>query len=91
MVLKPSELTPLTALALAELGDRAGIPRGVLNIVVGDAKAIGDELVKSDQARLVMRAGASGWRGKRGGKLKGAGRGSRSMAWAQGCSALLCS
>jgi succinate-semialdehyde dehydrogenase/glutarate-semialdehyde dehydrogenase len=42
VVLKPAEATPLTALALAELAHRSGIPQGVLNIVVGDAKAIGD-------------------------------------------------
>jgi delta 1-pyrroline-5-carboxylate dehydrogenase len=41
VILKPAESTPLTALALAELGHRAGIPNGVLNIVAGDAKAIG--------------------------------------------------
>lgn len=51
MVLKPSELTPLTALAMAELGERAGIPLGVLNVVVGDAKAIGDEMIKSDEVK----------------------------------------
>ena len=39
--MKPAELTPLTAVALAELADRAGIPDGVLNIVMGDAPAIG--------------------------------------------------
>jgi len=42
VVLKPAEATPLTALALAELAHRSGIPPGVLNIVVGDAKAIGE-------------------------------------------------
>ncbi|MEW5311842.1 MAG: hypothetical protein WDW38_003527 [Sanguina aurantia] len=41
VVLKPSELTPLTAIALAELADRAGIPAGVFNVVMGDAPAIG--------------------------------------------------
>ena len=41
VILKPAESTPLTALALAELAHRAGMPEGVLNIVVGDAKAIG--------------------------------------------------
>jgi succinate-semialdehyde dehydrogenase/glutarate-semialdehyde dehydrogenase len=39
--LKPAELTPLTALALAELADRAGVPDGVFNVVLGDAPAIG--------------------------------------------------
>ena len=48
VVLKPSELTPLTALALAALAERAGVPQGVLNIVVGDAKPIGDALLASD-------------------------------------------
>jgi len=48
VVLKPSELTPLTALALAALAERAGVPEGVLNIVVGDAKPIGDALLASD-------------------------------------------
>lgn len=42
VVLKPSELTPLTAIALAELADRAGIPAGVFNVVMGDAPAIGE-------------------------------------------------
>ena len=42
VVLKPAEATPLTAMALAELARRAGIPAGVFNIVVGDAKAIGE-------------------------------------------------
>lgn len=42
VILKPAESTPLTALALAELGHRAGIPNGVLNIIQGDAKAIGE-------------------------------------------------
>ncbi|KAL6777556.1 ALDH5 [Auxenochlorella protothecoides x Auxenochlorella symbiontica] len=59
VVLKPSELTPLTALALAELADRAGMPRGVLNIVVGDAKSIGDELVKSDDVRKIAFTGST--------------------------------
>jgi len=45
VILKPAEATPLTALALAELAHRAGMPEGVLNIVVGDAKAIGDRSI----------------------------------------------
>ncbi len=42
VVLKPSELTPLTAVALAELAERAGVPDGVLNLVMGEAAAIGE-------------------------------------------------
>jgi acyl-CoA reductase-like NAD-dependent aldehyde dehydrogenase len=45
VVLKPSELTPLTALALAELASRAGLPDGALNVVFGDAPAIGARLM----------------------------------------------
>ena len=42
-VLKPSDLTPLSALALAKLGEYAGIPTGVFNVVVGsNAQAIGE-------------------------------------------------
>lgn len=41
VVLKPAEVTPLTALALAELADRAGLPDGVFNVVLGDAPSIG--------------------------------------------------
>jgi acyl-CoA reductase-like NAD-dependent aldehyde dehydrogenase len=46
VVLKPAEATPLTALALAELADRAGVPDGVLNVVLGDAPSIGASSVK---------------------------------------------
>ncbi|WNQ09072.1 NAD-dependent succinate-semialdehyde dehydrogenase [Paenibacillus aurantius] len=41
-VVKPAEHTPLTALMLAELAEEAGIPAGVVNVVTGDAKTIGD-------------------------------------------------
>lgn len=41
VVLKPSELTPLTAIALAVLAERAGIPDGCFNLIMGDAPAIG--------------------------------------------------
>src|SRR3546814_18494103 len=44
MVVKPSELTPYSALALARLGEQAGIPAGVLNIVTGLPTAIGEVL-----------------------------------------------
>ena len=44
VVLKPAEQTPYSALALAELAERAGFPKGVLNILTGDAPAIGGEL-----------------------------------------------
>ncbi len=44
MVIKPAEGTPLSALALMELAQQAGIPAGVLNMVTGDPVAIGQEL-----------------------------------------------
>lgn len=48
VVLKPSDETPLSALALAELAERAGIPPGVINIVTGlNAKEIGEELTSN--------------------------------------------
>ena len=44
MVCKPAPQTPFSALALAELGQRAGVPAGVFNVVTGDAQAIGGVL-----------------------------------------------
>lgn len=46
IVLKPSEVTPLTALRLAELAVEAGIPKGVLNVVVGYGPVAGDALAR---------------------------------------------
>jgi acyl-CoA reductase-like NAD-dependent aldehyde dehydrogenase len=46
VVLKPAELTPLTALRLAELAVEAGIPEGVLNVVVGKGSVVGQRLVE---------------------------------------------
>ncbi len=43
MVLKPASQTPFSALALAELANRAGIPAGVFNVVTGSAGAVGGE------------------------------------------------
>ena len=47
LVLKPSELTPLTALALARLLQAAGVPPGVVNIVTGPGAGAGEELAES--------------------------------------------
>jgi len=46
VVLKPSELTPYSAFAIALLGEEAGLPAGVLNIVTGDAEPIGRVLTE---------------------------------------------
>src|SRR4051812_29096154 len=58
-VLKPAEQTPFSALALAELAERAGIPKGVLNIITGDAAAIGQEMCASDVVRKVTFTGST--------------------------------
>jgi succinate-semialdehyde dehydrogenase/glutarate-semialdehyde dehydrogenase len=62
VVVKPAEATPLTALALAELGARAGIPAGVLSVVTGDrddAAAIGGALTSHDAVRCVSFTGST--------------------------------
>eukprot|EP00195_Chlamydomonas_chlamydogama_P002619 CAMPEP_0202920768 /NCGR_PEP_ID=MMETSP1392-20130828/77027_1 /ASSEMBLY_ACC=CAM_ASM_000868 /TAXON_ID=225041 /ORGANISM="Chlamydomonas chlamydogama, Strain SAG 11-48b" /LENGTH=526 /DNA_ID=CAMNT_0049614281 /DNA_START=54 /DNA_END=1634 /DNA_ORIENTATION=- len=59
VVLKPSELTPLTAVALAELLERAGAPDGVLNLVMGDAASIGQELVNNESVRKIGFTGST--------------------------------
>ncbi|QSX38975.1 NADP-dependent succinate-semialdehyde dehydrogenase [Shewanella sedimentimangrovi] len=59
MVVKPAPQTPFTALALAELADRAGIPPGVLNIVCGDAVAIGNELCANPTVRKLSFTGST--------------------------------
>ncbi|WP_313070386.1 NAD-dependent succinate-semialdehyde dehydrogenase [Melaminivora sp.] len=60
VVIKPAELTPLTALAAAELAQRAGLPAGVMNVITGlDAKAIGQELCRSDAVRHLSFTGST--------------------------------
>jgi succinate-semialdehyde dehydrogenase / glutarate-semialdehyde dehydrogenase len=59
MVVKPAEQTPLTALALAELAERAGVPAGVLSIVVGDAREIGPVLTGNPIVRKVSFTGST--------------------------------
>ena len=58
-VLKPAEQTPFSALALAELAERAGFPKGVINIVTGDAPAIGKELCANPVVRKVTFTGST--------------------------------
>jgi succinate-semialdehyde dehydrogenase/glutarate-semialdehyde dehydrogenase len=59
MVLKPSEETPLSALALAVLAEKAGIPAGVFNIVSGDALAIGKVMTDSEVVRKLSFTGST--------------------------------
>jgi succinate-semialdehyde dehydrogenase / glutarate-semialdehyde dehydrogenase len=58
-VVKPSELTPFSALALAQLAQEAGLPKGVLNIVTGDAPAIGSALSSSFAVRKLSFTGST--------------------------------
>src|SRR5690606_35547972 len=59
MVVKPATMTPLSAFALAELAQRAGIPDGVLSVVTGKAGAIGGEMTSSPIVRKVTFTGST--------------------------------
>lgn len=60
VVIKPAELTPLSALAVAELAQRAGMPSGVLNIVTSThSSAVGQVLCKSDLVRHLSFTGST--------------------------------
>jgi succinate-semialdehyde dehydrogenase/glutarate-semialdehyde dehydrogenase len=58
-VIKPAELTPLTAIKIVELAEQAGIPKGVINIVTGDAKAIGEAWMKDGRVRKISFTGST--------------------------------
>jgi acyl-CoA reductase-like NAD-dependent aldehyde dehydrogenase len=58
-VLKPAELTPLTAAAVVRIFEEAGLPPGVLNLVLGSGSEIGDELVKHPAVRAVSFTGSN--------------------------------
>ncbi len=59
VVAKPAEQTPLSALAIAELAQRAGLPKGVFNVVTGDAVAIGGELTANPVVRKLSFTGST--------------------------------
>ena len=59
IVAKPSDLTPYSALALAELAQRAGIPKGVFNVVTGLPKEIGGELTSNPIVRKLTFTGST--------------------------------
>ena len=62
VVIKPAEATPLSALAVAELAQRAGMPAGVLNVITADAEqsiAIGQVLCSSDVVRHLSFTGST--------------------------------
>ena len=59
VVLKPASQTPFSALALAELAERAGVPPGVFNVVTGPAKEIGAELTENAVVRKLSFTGST--------------------------------
>jgi succinate-semialdehyde dehydrogenase / glutarate-semialdehyde dehydrogenase len=59
MVLKPATQTPYSALALAELGARAGLPAGVFNVITGSAAAIGGEMTSNPTVRKLTFTGST--------------------------------
>jgi succinate-semialdehyde dehydrogenase / glutarate-semialdehyde dehydrogenase len=59
VVIKPATQTPYSAFALAELAERAGVPKGVLNIVTGSAKEIGGELTSNPIVRKITFTGST--------------------------------
>ena len=59
VVLKPASQTPFSALALAELGERAGLPKGVFNVITGSAAEIGGELTSNPEVRKLSFTGST--------------------------------
>jgi succinate-semialdehyde dehydrogenase/glutarate-semialdehyde dehydrogenase len=59
VVVKPAEQTPLSALALAELAQRAGFPAGVFNVITGNPVAIGGELTSNPIVRKLSFTGST--------------------------------
>ena len=59
MVAKPAELTPLTALAFAKLGEEAGVPAGVFSVVTGNSKTIGPVMTGSPIVRKLSFTGST--------------------------------
>jgi acyl-CoA reductase-like NAD-dependent aldehyde dehydrogenase len=59
VVLKPAELTPLTALRLAELGREAGLPPDVFSVLPGKGSVVGERLVTHEQVRKIVFTGST--------------------------------
>ncbi len=59
MVIKPSELTPYSALAMCVLAEKAGVPAGVVSVITGDAKPIGEELTSNPIVRKLSFTGST--------------------------------
>jgi len=59
VVLKPASATPYSALALAQIGEEAGLPAGVFSVVTGSARAIGGELTRNPKVRKLTFTGST--------------------------------
>lgn len=59
MIIKPATDTPLSALAMAELAHRAGIPAGVLNVIVGNPRMVAEEITSSPVVRALSFTGST--------------------------------
>ena len=59
MVVKPATATPYSALAMAELAERAGVPKGVLSVLTGSATAIGGEMTSNPLVRKLTFTGST--------------------------------
>ncbi|MEX2449454.1 MAG: NAD-dependent succinate-semialdehyde dehydrogenase [Rhodospirillales bacterium] len=59
VVIKPASFTPYSALALAELAERAGIPAGVVNVITGSAREIGGEMTSNPIVRKLSFTGST--------------------------------
>jgi succinate-semialdehyde dehydrogenase/glutarate-semialdehyde dehydrogenase len=59
VVIKPATQTPYSAFALAELAERAGVPKGVINILTGSASEIGSELTSNPTVRKISFTGST--------------------------------
>ncbi|PFA63205.1 succinate-semialdehyde dehydrogenase (NADP(+)) [Bacillus sp. AFS015802] len=59
VVIKPANQTPLTAIKMAQLAEEAGIPRGVINVVTGDSKSIGEAWMEDTRVRKLTFTGST--------------------------------
>jgi succinate-semialdehyde dehydrogenase/glutarate-semialdehyde dehydrogenase len=59
MIVKPAGATPYSALALAELAERAGVPPGIFSVVTGSARAIGEEMTGNPSVRKLTFTGST--------------------------------
>ena len=59
IVIKPAAATPFSALALAELAERAGFPKGIVNVITGSAQAIGGEMTGNPTVRKLSFTGST--------------------------------